>query len=187
MAMPANAPTSARNLDGYDAPIIPWARVQDSMDGELTQAPETGGPDRHTSWLATTNADGTPHVMPLGAMRVDGTWYFSSGLGTRKSRNLVRDPRCVLTVATRPFDLVIEGTAEVVTDETELQAVAESYNEGGWPARAEGGALTAPFSAPAAGPPPWHVFRITPATVFALGTAEPYGATRFDLDSGAAS
>jgi hypothetical protein len=27
----------------------------------------------------------------------------------------------------------------------------------------------------------WHVYRITPARVFAFGTAEPYGATRFDL------
>jgi len=31
------------------------------------------------------------------------------------------------------------------------------------------------------GPPPWHVYRITPVTVFAFGTAEPYGAARFDL------
>ena len=45
----------------------------------------------------------------------------------------------------------------------------------------EGDALTAEFSAPAAGPPPWNAYRIVPSTVFALGTAEPYGATRFDL------
>jgi len=41
------------------------------------------------------------------------------------------------------------------------------------------GALYAEFSAPSAGPPPWHVYEVTPTTVFALGTAEPYGATRF--------
>jgi hypothetical protein len=38
-------------------------------------------------------------------------------------------------------------------------------------------------SAPSAGPPPWNVYRVVPATVFALGTEEPYGATRFDLAS----
>ena len=48
-------------------------------------------------------------------------------------------------------------------------------------ATVEGDALTAEFSAPAAGPPPWNAYRIVPSTVFALGTAEPYGATRFDL------
>ena len=37
----------------------------------------------------------------------------------------------------------------------------------------EGDALTAEFSAPAAGPPPWNAYRIVPSTVFALGTAEP--------------
>ncbi len=41
------------------------------------------------------------------------------------------------------------------------------------------GALYAEFSAPSAGPPPWDVDEVTPATVFALGTAEPYGATRW--------
>jgi hypothetical protein len=31
------------------------------------------------------------------------------------------------------------------------------YREGGWPAEAEGDAFTAPYSAPSAGPPPWHL------------------------------
>jgi hypothetical protein len=31
------------------------------------------------------------------------------------------------------------------------------------------------------GTPTWHVYRIEPATVFAFSTAEPYGATKFDL------
>jgi hypothetical protein len=46
--------------------------------------------------------------------------------------------------------------------------------------------LTAEYSAPSAGPPPWNVYRIVPSTVFALGTAEPYGAARFDLTPPAA-
>ena len=41
--------------------------------------------------------------------------------------------------------------------------------------------MTTEYSAPSAAPPPWQVYKITPATVFAFGTAEPYGATRFDL------
>jgi nitroimidazol reductase NimA-like FMN-containing flavoprotein (pyridoxamine 5'-phosphate oxidase superfamily) len=181
VAMPRNEPTSERNLDGYGAPPIEWARVRDVLDGEITQAPETGGPGRHTSWLATINPDGSPHVMPLGVVRVDGTWYFSSGPGTRKSANITRDPRCVVSVATHPFDLVVEGTAERVVDAAELQAVAETFAAQGWQASVAGDALTAEYSAPAAGPPPWSVYRVVPSTVFALGTAEPYGATRFDL------
>lgn len=185
--MPGDEPTSQRNLDGYGAPQIEWARVRAVLDGEITQAPGTGGPGRHTAWLTTNNPDGTPHVMPLGLISVDGTWYFNSGPGTRKSRNITRDPRCVISVATRAFDLVVEGMADRVVDGAELQTVAEAFAAQGWPASVAGDALTAEFSAPAAGPPPWHVYKVVPSKVFALGTAEPYGATRFDLAPPAAA
>lgn len=183
--MPRYQPAAEQNLDGYGAPPIEWERVAEVLDSTLTQAPDTGGPNRFTTWLTTTNPDGSPHVMPLGVGDVDGTWYFTSGPGTRKSRNLERDPRCVVSVATHPFDLVLEGTAERVTDGDELQAVADHYVRTGWPARVADDALTADFSAPSAGPPPWYVYRLVPATVFALSTAEPYGATRFDVTSSA--
>jgi hypothetical protein len=182
-AMPGNEPTTERNLDRYGAPQIEWARVRDLVAGDLTQVPGSGGPGRHTHWLTTSNPDGSPHVTPLGVIGVEGILYFTSGPGTRKSRNIERDPRCVISVATHQFDLVIEGTAERATDAAELQSVAETYAAQGWPASVAGDALTAEFSAPSAGPPPWNVYRVVPATVFALGTAEPYGATRFDLAS----
>ena len=76
---------------------------------------------------------------------------------------------------------MVEGSAERVTDTDELRSVADEYVREGWPAQVEGDALTAEYSAPSAGPPPWQVYKITPSTVFAFGTAEPYGATRFDL------
>jgi Pyridoxamine 5'-phosphate oxidase len=118
----------------------------------------------------------------VGVFFADGVQYFTSGPGTRKSRNIARDPRCVISVATHPFDLVLEGTAERVTDAAELQRIAEIANAGGWPASVAGDALTAEYSAPSAGPPPWYVYKVFPTTVFALGTAEPYGATGFDLE-----
>jgi hypothetical protein len=170
-----------RNLDGYGAPPIEWDRVKAVLDGELTQAPGTGGPQRHTVWLTTINPDGSPHVMPVGMTRDNGSWYFTSGPATRKSRNLARDPRCVVSVATEPFDLVIEGVARRITPAGELRSVADSFVKGGWPCEVAGDALTAEYSAQSAGPAPWHVYRIEPATVFALGTSEPYGATKFQL------
>jgi hypothetical protein len=68
-----------------------------------------------------------------------------------------------------------------VTHAAELQAVAAEFAEQGWPAQVEGDGLTAEYSAPSAGPPPWHVYRITPPTLFAFGIADPYGATKFEL------
>jgi hypothetical protein len=62
-----------RNLDGYGAPPIEWDRVKAVLDGELTQAPGSGGPQRHTVWLATINPDGSPHALgtcePFGATK----------------------------------------------------------------------------------------------------------------------
>lgn len=56
---------------------------------------------------------------------------------------------------------------------------AAGYREGGWPAQVDGDALTAPFSAPSAGPPPWNVYRFTFRTVVGVAGAEPHGATRW--------
>lgn len=173
---------TAHNLDGYDAPPIEWDRVYAVLDSQLPQAPGSSGPQRHTTWLTTINPDGSPHVMPVGVIRCAGSWYFTSGPGTRKSRNLARDARCVISVATEPFDLVVEGTATRVTDNGELETVAAAFRADQWPATVEGDALTAEYSAPSAGPAPWYCYRVQESTVFALATSEPSGATKFDLD-----
>lgn len=178
--MQATNPTAVRNLDGYGTPPIEWSRVRAALGADISQAPETGGPGRHTSWLTTTNPDGSPHIRPLGVVSVDGVWYFTSGAGTRKSKNISLDPRCAVSVATHPFDLVVEGTAERVVDPEELQAAADEFAKS-WPVTVAGDSFTAEFSAPSAGPPPWDLYRVNPTRVFAFGTAEPYGATRFDL------
>jgi nitroimidazol reductase NimA-like FMN-containing flavoprotein (pyridoxamine 5'-phosphate oxidase superfamily) len=177
--MAVKEPVAERNLDGYGAPPIPWARVRERLDAGLTQAPGSGGPARHTCWVATVRPDGRPHVVPVGVLWVDGRFYFNAGATTRKAKNLARNPHCVITVATNPFDLVVEGEAVKVTDEAKLQRIAEVYASQGWQATVRDGALSAEYSAPSAGPPPWEVYEVTPATVFALGTAEPYGATRW--------
>src|SRR5712692_4609722 len=44
-----------------------------------------------------------------------------------------------------------------------------------------GGALTAEYSAPSAGPPPWNLYVVRPTTAFGVATAEPSGATRWQF------
>jgi hypothetical protein len=79
------------------------------------------------------------------------------------------------------FDLVVEGEAHLVTDPATVTARAAEWAAGGWPARVDdtGTTLTAGFRAPSAGPPPWHVYRFTPAAATAVATIEPGGATRW--------
>lgn len=173
-----------RNLaDLYESPLIEWSTIEDRLVGGVTQAPGTGGPDRHTCWLATINHDGSPHVTGIGALWLDGTFWFETGEHTRKGRNLARGARCTLSVATHEFDLVVEGTAEQVTDPATVDRLAKCWADAGWPATVDesGTALTAEYSAPSAGRPPWHVYRLTPHRATALLTVEPGGATQWRL------
>ena len=172
----------ATNLaDLYHLPLMDWARIEARLDQGVSQAPETGGPNRHSCWLATINSDGSPHVTGIGAIWVDGAFWFETGEQTRKARNLARDSRCVISLAVQEFDLALEGSASKVTDPPTVAAMAERWAAEGWPCHVDdtGQALTADFSAPSAGPPPWSVYRVTPRAATALGTVEPGGATRW--------
>src|SRR5919204_3429111 len=128
----------ARNLaDLYGMPLVEWDRVRARLDQGFTQAPGTGGPNRHTCWLATINRDGSPHVTGVGALWVDDAFWFETGEGTRKGKNLARDPRCTLSLATDDFDLVVDGEAHKVTDPSTVAAMAERWAAEGWPARVD--------------------------------------------------
>jgi hypothetical protein len=162
------------NLDIYGHAPIPWSRAERQLEG-------AGDPTlRH--YLATVRPDGTPHVAGIGALWLDRRFYFVSGPGTRKSKNIAERPECVISATLPDLDLVVEGTARRVTDTPTLQRIAERYVAQGWPAAVDGDAFTAPYSAPSAGPPPWHVYEFTPRRAFGVASAEPYGAMRWDLD-----
>ncbi|GAA2235948.1 pyridoxamine 5'-phosphate oxidase family protein [Promicromonospora sukumoe] len=174
----------AKNLAGlYDLPTLDWAPVAADLVG-LTQAPGTGGPDRHSHWLTTVNADGSPHVTGIGAIWFDDAFWVVSGRSALKARNLEREPRCTIAVATSNYDTVVDGTAELVTDPEAVATVSRRLNEGGWPCAPDesGTALTAPYSAPSAGPAPWHVYRMTPTRATALYVREEGGATSWTFD-----
>jgi pyridoxine/pyridoxamine 5'-phosphate oxidase len=173
-----------KNLaDLYKLPTIDWATIENRLARGVTQAPGTGGPGRHTSWLATINRDGRPHVTGVGALWFDGSFWFETGEQSLKARNLARDARCTLSLATDEFDLVIEGVAEKVTDPQTVATMAERWRAQGWPAHVDesGLALTAEYSAPSAGPPPWTIYRIAAHQATSLLVVDPGGATRWQF------
>ena len=165
-------PSEVTNLDRYGNPALPWSRAQDL----LASGPK--GPDVGF-FLGTVRPDGRPHAAGIGAVWHDGDLYFTSGPGTRKSRNLAADPACTISVRLPGMDLTFEGTAIRVTEPATLERLAGLYRDIGWPAEVTGDAFTAPYSAPSAGPPPWHLYRFTFRTVTGLSTTEPNGATRW--------
>jgi len=172
--MTDRTPIETTNLDAYGNAELPWSRPRDVLDGT--------DPAADTTWfLGTVRPDGRPHAAGVGATWFDGDLYFVSGPGTRKSKDIAANPACTLSVRLEGIDLVFEGEAKRITYATTLEAVGGRYREGGWPAEVEGDALTAPFSAPSAGPPPWHLYRLEFTTVVGVAGQEPHGATRWSF------
>jgi general stress protein 26 len=86
--------------------------------------------DAELYWLSTVRPDGRPHVTPLLAIWLDGALYFCTGPDERKAKNLSANRHCILTTGQSTLeglDLVIEGTAAVVSDRAELDRVATTY------------------------------------------------------------
>lgn len=87
--------------------------------------------DAGTYWLTTVRPDGRPHVTPLIAVLLDDVPHFCTGPDERKARNLRANRHVALTTGRNSLDegldVVIEGTARQVTDQTTLKRVAELY------------------------------------------------------------
>ena len=138
-------------------------------------------------WIVTVRTDGRPHAVPLVGIWHDGAFAFCTGAQEQKSRNLDANPHvAVMTGSTgvhgwnRGKDIVVEGTAVRVTDQQELQVLADAWfakygddwkfevrdqefvelsHSGG---STEGGA---------------RVYRVAPAKVLAFG--DDHGQTRY--------
>lgn len=144
------------------AKATPWT--------DATARLETPERDR-TYWLTTVRPDGRPHVMPILGLWLDGAFYFITGEGTRKGRNLAGNSQCVLTLSSHALpalDIIVEGRATRVTDEAKLRRLAAAYaSKLEWPLEVQDGRIVGE-NAPTAGPPPYGLFELTPTTVFGL-------------------
>jgi hypothetical protein len=131
-------------------------------------------------WLTTINPNGHPHVMPLFGVWSEGHLYFTSNPDAQKAKNVEQNPHVVMATKGNTLDLIVEGEARRVSDEATLQRIADVYRQKyGWPITVENDAYDAPFGAPSAGKPPYRLYEVRPTKAFGLGTAEPYGATRW--------
>ncbi len=93
--------------------LLPWSWATE----RLTRS--------HDYWVATTRSDGRPHVMPVWGIWWDGALWFSSGLRSRKARNLAADPRCAITTDNALEPVVLEGTAGAVREPDAIRGFAE--------------------------------------------------------------
>lgn len=136
-------------------------------------------------WLSTVRPDGRPHVTPLLAVWCADAMYFCTGPDERKAKNLKRNPHCILTTGRNTLDetldVVVEGQAANVSNEAELQQVANTYES------KYGKHLTAPEGT-------WFglgdtirrgevlVYRVTPTTLLGFARGNQFSQTRWRLD-----
>src|SRR5215203_1361822 len=125
--MSHHEPKAEVTVDRPNASPLDWTEVV-----KLLTSP------KGTSWLSTVSAEGQVHTTPIGAFFVNGTYYFTSGQGTRKRANLDQNPSCTICIHAGDYDIVVEGTAAINRDEAKVQQLAAFCQSIDWPVVANG-------------------------------------------------
>ncbi len=130
-------------------------------------------------WISTVRADGRPHVTPLVAVWLDEAVHFCTGPDEQKAVNLRSNQNVILTTGCdrweRGLDVVVEGQAVQVTDESLLERLAEAWRtkwDGRWQFDVRGGAFRHGDIGSTA-----LVFSVQPVKVFAFAKGT-FGQTR---------
>lgn len=171
-------------------PVTELAPAYSSEGAKATAWPAAVGgmTEAEIFWLSTVRPDGRPHVTPLLAIWADDALYFCTGPDERKAKNLEANPHCALTTSTAGgndlhagLDVVVEGDAVQVGDESVLRRLAELYVEkygSDWRFDVRDGAFHGQGGRAV-------VFRVEPRTAFGFGRGESvYSQTRWRFDAG---
>lgn len=180
----APIPTRAVNITRqYDDGELQRHNPTATLDwSELTDAIAGGG----TFWLTTVDAEGCPHTRPVFAVVANGHLVTASSATATKTSHLRSARPTSIATTCDDMDVVWSGRPLRILDDRELEAIADAYRSTyGWDVIADpaSGALTAPYGAPTAGPPPYETYRIEPTTVHAIATTDARSgrSTRWDF------
>lgn len=84
---------------------------------------------RHLATLSSLDADGAPHVVPVGVtldVEQRCAWIITRR-GSQKVANLRRDPRLAVGQVDGGRWVTLQGTAEVLEDEVSVARACERY------------------------------------------------------------
>lgn len=98
-----------------DDGMLPWSWVEQQM----AQA--------RNYWVCSTRPDGKPHAAPVWGVWHAGTLYFSTSPTSRKGRNLSANPALVVHLESGDDTVILEGTAQRVTDRALLGRIVDVY------------------------------------------------------------
>ena len=69
-------------------------------------------------WISTVTPDNKPHSIPVWGVWVDDVFYHGGGPRTKRGRNIEANPNIVMHLESGDEVVIIEGTAEILTEET---------------------------------------------------------------------
>jgi general stress protein 26 len=81
--------------------LLPWSWARQRLEKS------------HNYWISTTKPDGSPHMMVIWGLWLDGAFLFSTGKSSRKGKNLAKTPRCVIGTEKAHEAVVVEGEIEI--------------------------------------------------------------------------
>ena len=82
----------------------------------------------HNYWIATSRPDGRPHLMIVWGIWWQDALWFSTGPRSRKAKNIAADGHCVIGTEKADEAVILEGSAQEITDRALWKQVAQIYD-----------------------------------------------------------
>jgi hypothetical protein len=96
---------------------VPWVTAEKRFAGA------------HNYWVATAHPSGRPNVTPVWGVWLDGRFWFSCSLESRKAKNLAWNPGCTITTENADEAVILEGVAERVRGREALLPMTRAYEK----------------------------------------------------------
>jgi pyridoxine/pyridoxamine 5'-phosphate oxidase len=81
----------------------------------------------HNYWIATTRTGSRPHLMIVWGVWWQDAFWFSTGLRSRKAKNIASAPSCVIAIEQADEAVIVEGTAQQVADRDLWMPIVQIY------------------------------------------------------------
>ncbi|NJK80586.1 MAG: pyridoxamine 5'-phosphate oxidase [Chloroflexaceae bacterium] len=102
---------SRPHIPGYGIPegsegMVTWEWVMEQVTAQRNY------------WICTVTPDNRPHATPVWGIWLDADFYHGGAAHTRRARNLATNPHMVMHLESGDTVVIIEGTAEYLTETT---------------------------------------------------------------------
>ncbi len=95
--------------------LLPWSWARERLSNS------------HGHWMTTVRPDGRPQATIIWGTWIDDRLYFGTSPHSRKARNLLANPSCVVSTESTAEAVIVEGVAEKVIDSQLLRRFRKIY------------------------------------------------------------